>query len=77
LEDKITQNMKSAKLYMTLGNTLAAICFLIAFFVTDNIWFLVAALLLFAAGAAGYIVFNKVEEKFQAMAAPTDKTDND
>jgi ABC-type bacteriocin/lantibiotic exporter with double-glycine peptidase domain len=77
---ELQRKMRSGKMLTALADIIAAVCFLVAYFGTDEILFLVMALVLFISCFAIYFVFSRLEDRFEKIlnipeANPEGKTE--
>jgi hypothetical protein len=61
--DNIRTNFFQAKIYISVANIIAAVLFLIAFFLLKNIWLLIGAIVLLGLSYISFIVISKFENK--------------
>lgn len=65
-EDKIIQNLRVGKLITAMSNYGAALLFIIAYSLNDNIWLLITAMILIVTGTVVIIYFGKTEKKLKS-----------
>jgi membrane protein YdbS with pleckstrin-like domain len=63
-QKKSTSNTTTATIMSAGANFLAALAFLVGYFVTGSIYFLVAAVVIFFAGIAMIFVMSHMKKKF-------------
>jgi hypothetical protein len=74
--DKIISNLRSSKYILLVTNILAALCFTVSFFILEDLWFLVAALVLVGASITILIYFGKLEIKYkQILSRPSNSNE--
>ena len=64
---KIFANLKWSKIFILFTNLFSAILFYIAYKLSLNVWFLVAAIVLALALVVSFIFFIKLEAKYREM----------
>jgi hypothetical protein len=64
-KDKALDSLNSGKYFAAAADFIAAFCFFMAWIIDGSIFFLIAAIALFAAGIAIFIVFENFKKKLQ------------
>ena len=64
---ELKRKMNSGKMFASVADFVAAVCFFAAYVSTDEILFLVMAVVLFVSGFAIIIIFSKLENRFSSI----------
>ncbi len=64
---ELKRKMNSGKMFASVADFVAAVCFFAAYISTDEILFLAMAAVLFVSGFAIIIIFTKMEKRFSSI----------
>lgn len=73
---ELKRKMNSGKMFASVADFVAAVCFFAAYVSTDEMLFLVMAAVLFVSGFAIIIIFSKLEKRFTSIM-DSSQLDND
>jgi len=63
MSDSIIKNIKSSRNISIAAYLLGAVCFLIAYLMSDQVWFLIASIILFVTSFLFIFLFRWIENK--------------
>lgn len=74
--DKIISNIRIGKLYLSVSNLIASICFFIVYIALDSEWVLLPTFLTFAAAFGIFFYFKKIEKRYLQLLQKQNNSQN-